>query len=83
MVDEEVALLRRRCLKRVSPKSLFKKGLLWVKSVVEPYYSTANDLLIHRVAVPLLRWRRLIDKSKFERKTKCRHTILTKSFTTY
>ena len=37
-----------------------------MKSVVEPHYSTANDLLIHRIAVPLLRWRRLTDKSKFE-----------------
>jgi hypothetical protein len=37
-----------------------------VRSVVKPSYKSANDLLIHRVAVPLLRWRRLTDKSKFE-----------------
>ena len=38
-----------------------------MRSVVKPSYKSANDLLIHRVAVPLLRWRRLTDKSKFER----------------
>ena len=33
---------------------------------MKTYSKFVNDLLIHRVAVPLLRWRRLFDKSKFE-----------------
>jgi hypothetical protein len=37
-----------------------------VKLVEEPYHKSANDLLIHHFVVPLLRWRRLFDKSKFE-----------------
>ena len=37
-----------------------------MRLIEKPYCKSANDLLIHRVAVPLLRWRRLFDKSKFE-----------------
>jgi hypothetical protein len=37
-----------------------------VKLVEEPYHKSANALLIHHFVVPLLRWRRLFDKSKFE-----------------
>ena len=33
---------------------------------MEPYSIFYNDLLIHHCVVPLLRWRRLTDKSKFE-----------------
>jgi hypothetical protein len=41
-----------------------------VKLVEEPYHKSANALLIHHFVVPLLRWRRLTYKSKFERASK-------------
>jgi len=33
--------------------------------IVEPHSPFSNDLLIHRSAVPLLRWRRLFYKLQF------------------